>query len=151
MTCFCGDPTTTHGLCHRHAETEHHAVQALHLYALDDQLAYRDEMIQSFRHPVVHVPMFDGEGTRYGRAAIRGIVGEIATASEPGRNEILNRCAYRAARLVAGGQVSRDAAVYAVAHAGIACGLPVAEVQGTVRGAFLKGLRAEPIAPTRAA
>lgn len=89
-----------------------------------------------------------GGGTPYGRRAAEGLLAEVLAAGEGARNDTLNRCAFRAGRLFAGGELPDIA--QALIAAGVGTGLTQAEAERTVRGAWIKGTESPAEAPPRA-
>ena len=69
----------------------------------------------------------------YGRAALGGLLSELAVAGAGERNATLNRVAHRAGRLVAAGALDGEAAARELEAAGLALGLQPAEVRSTLR------------------
>lgn len=88
--------------------------------------------------------------TAYGRAALDGILRDVAAAAEGSRNHTLNRAAFRAGQLVAGEQIEEAEALATLAEGGRRCGLPDAEAQKTIDSGFRAGL-SEPAGPAPSA
>jgi Bifunctional DNA primase/polymerase, N-terminal len=90
---------------------------------------------------------FGRRATRYGRAAIEGLVAEMLETGEGHRNAKLVRLAYRAGRLHAAGELDASAAEAALTTAAVRTGLPQDEADRTFSsgfeaGALLPALRA---------
>jgi hypothetical protein len=95
---------------------------------------------------------WDGDGTPWGLAAHRGIMAELAKdANEAGRNNALNRAAFRLGRLVGGGELAHDATVGDIREAGQMMRLPKHEVDHIIKGAYMRGLLNPKSAPQRRA
>jgi hypothetical protein len=78
--------------------------------------------------------------TPYGRAALVGLADDMLRAGEGQRNETLVRVAYRAGRLVAGGEIAEDAARAVLIEAARRVGLSIDEAERTFRSGFAAGL-----------
>ena len=85
----------------------------------------------------------------YGRTALLGVLDELAAAPEGTRNDTLNRCAHRVARLR--GHVSPEAATAALLDCAAGIGLSRSEAEGTFRSGYLAGLQAVQAGPLVAA
>lgn len=109
-------------LCEWHAERERYA-----LAQQDDMHHFQrsgltwcewvEAQVAPVAPPVAVVPVdtsrwADADGSPYGLAALAGIVGELSGFTEPGsgRNNALNRAAYRCGQLVAGGELREQVA-----------------------------------------
>lgn len=95
----------------------------------------------------------DPDGSRYGLGALRRIVAELGElpAGGPhdtgiGRNEAINRSAFSAGQLVAGGELSGQVARETLEWCGQALGLAPREFKPTIR----KGLAAGMLNPRQA-
>ena len=75
----------------------------------------------------------------YGRAALAGLVADLAAAPDGERNGTLNRVALRAARLAAAGALSWESAAGELEAAALARGLDRHEVAATMRSAYRAG------------
>lgn len=84
------------------------------------------------------MPVFTGEtaARRYAEAAMRNAILEVATAGPGTRNDQLNQTTYSLLRLVSTGAVTSREIAGAMAHAGIAAGLPAIEVEKTIASAI---------------
>jgi hypothetical protein len=80
-----------------------------------------------------------GELTRYGRAALAGLLDEMRTAAEHTRNNTLNKLAFRAGQLVGAGQIAEDVAQAELERAAIETGLPAREARATTLRALADG------------
>ena len=76
----------------------------------------------------------------YSRAALAGLLSDLASAGEGERNAALNRAAHRAGRLVAAGAVDGEAAARELEAAALALGLPLPEVTATLRSGLRAGM-----------
>lgn len=95
-------------------------------------------------------------GTRYGLAALRGILERLAGASHPGRRDALNVAALLCGHLVAGGELELSRAeleLLEVGHEVFAAGPPPEpqEVARTVRDGLADGMRDPRAAPASSA
>jgi hypothetical protein len=79
--------------------------------------------------------------TRYGLAALAGILEEMQAAPEGERNTTLHRLARRCGRLVAGGQLAEEVATIELCTTAVAAGLPAREVRASFRSGFAYGLQ----------
>lgn len=77
--------------------------------------------------------------TAYGRAALADEAAQVRSTAEGGRNDRLNRAAFSTGQLVASGDVPFSTAKAELVAAGIAAGLPVNEVEDTVRSGMEGG------------
>lgn len=80
-------------------------------------------------------------GTPYGRAALSGEVAKLRGAGKGERNHTLNKAAFAAGQLVAGGELSEFEALRALAEAAKACGLGEREIAATLRSGLSSGLK----------
>ena len=76
----------------------------------------------------------------YGRAALDGLLSELAAAGDGDRNVTLNRVAHRAGRLVAAGALNGEAAARELEAGALALGLSPNEVTVTLRSGLRAGL-----------
>jgi uncharacterized protein (DUF927 family) len=81
----------------------------------------------------------DGGAGTYGRKALDGILNEMMGAAEGTRNDTLNRMAFRAGSLVAGGFITESMAGE-LKQAAMAIGLDEAQVEKTFASGFQAGL-----------
>lgn len=84
--------------------------------------------------------------TAYGRGALDRMRSDMLAAPEGSRNETLNRLAWTAGRLCAGGQLARADCAQLIAAAE-STGLMHREVEATFSSGFTAGLNDDPIAP----
>lgn len=84
--------------------------------------------------------------TAYGRAALERLRGDMIDALEGTRNQTLNRIAFTAGRLCAGGQIC-EADCAQLLRAAESTGLAHREIEATFASGFAAGLAADPIAP----
>lgn len=89
-----------------------------------------------------------GASTAYGRAALNGLLRDVAGAPEGSRNDTLNRAAFRAGQLVGGSEVAAEEAVEVLAEGARRAGLSEAETRRTVGSGLRAGL-AEPASAPR--
>jgi hypothetical protein len=75
----------------------------------------------------------------YGRAAMRAEFAELARVEPGGRNNALNRCVYKLAGWVSAGELDWYELRLRAVDAGLALGLPLAEVEATVFSAINAG------------
>lgn len=86
-------------------------------------------------------PLPPGESaTSYGRAALVGLVDDMLRAPQGQRNATLCALSYRAGRLVAGGELSAQAAQAVLVEAARRLGLSLVEAERTFRSGFTAGL-----------
>ena len=76
----------------------------------------------------------------YGKAALAGLLGELAAAGVGQRNDCLNRVSFRAGVLVARGKLELEGARQALEAGGLELGLGSAEVRSTVESGLMAGL-----------
>ena len=88
-----------------------------------------------------------GEGTPYGLTALRAECDALASTTEGSRNSALNTAALKAGSLVAGGELSEHIARSEILQAALACGLPQAEIEATMRSGFSAGMQQPRSAP----
>ena len=92
---------------------------------------------------------FEGDGSPYGLAVLRGELDGVRAAQVGTRNHQLNRSAFALARLVAGGELLESAARSSLLVAALAIGLDEPESRQTLDSAFSAGLRLPRVAPHR--
>jgi RecA-family ATPase len=97
----------------------------------------------------IAAPLTSGTGTPYGEKALAGLCGDVAAAINGTRNDTLNRAAFRAAQLTAGGEIDGHAAWQGLADAARACGLAEGEIAKTLNSAFGAGQADPRAAPDR--
>lgn len=167
MTCWvpeCPHPALVYGVCARHREDEkraedrHEYLRGLELDDLNPQRVVEREREAAERAEadrralLAHLPTakWTGDGSRYGCAAITGILRDLpAHAADAGRNNALNRAAFIVGQLVAGGELETGKAWRTLHDAGLALGLPQREVHAAVKSGFHKGLDNPKPAPQR--
>lgn len=81
----------------------------------------------------------------YGKAALRDECDLVAKSRQPGRNNQLNRSAFKVGSQVAAGTLDESTARAELIQAGLACGLPSHEVCEVVNHALADGARKRPI------
>jgi Family of unknown function (DUF5906)/D5 N terminal like len=86
--------------------------------------------------------------TRYGSAALKSECEHVATTGEGQRNDQLNRAAYAAGQLYAGGELSDPSLIEErLTNAALASGLSQSEIPKTIRSGFEAGIRDPRSAP----
>lgn len=153
----CAAPAVSYGVCIDHRRIEQRIdsmpsadelVVAVKT-ARDEQKKIDEERRRQFSAELrVNDDDWDGHTTRYGRAALQGMVDEVAKCVAPGRNNTLFKNAARLGGLIGSGHVMESVAVQLITNAGLACGLDQHEVTITVRGAIAKG-KQKPWGPTK--
>ena len=88
--------------------------------------------------------------TAYGRAALDGLLAELAEAGSGERNVVLNRVAFRAGQLVAAGVLEVKAAAQDLEAQALALGLTRQEVATTLRSALQSGMASPASIPDHA-
>lgn len=99
-------------------------------HACDDQIAWPEATIKEAKArkpkaeagPTIAPEGLDHETSEAGRAILDGICGKIRTASQGGRNKLINRLAYLIGGHVAGGSIAYAEAREALLKAGLASG-----------------------------
>lgn len=94
---------------------------------------------------------FDGDGTAYGQAVLQGELQALRSAPIGTRNHSLNRAAFAAARVVAGGELLEGVARNSLLGTALAIGLDEAEARQTIDSAFSAGVLVPRCAPHRLA
>lgn len=89
--------------------------------------------------PGVSVATFAGDGTAYGRAALKSALTSLRNAPVGQRNHGLNRCAFAMAQLIAGGELDETAARVQLMRAALEIGLTEHETRLTIASAFRAG------------
>lgn len=115
-----GDATSqdTFGLCWHHRRLELQAAghdQRMFYRDLADYYRDEDHWVTALPSPPrpkvdmapVHVPQ-DTDGSRYGLAALGGMVSDLTKTVQDGRSDALMRMAYRAARMVREGHLNEQ-------------------------------------------
>lgn len=127
---------------------------------LDDALpgrarAREEERLRAAREALARLDTSgwpDADGSRYGQAAMAGILRDLVReASEGGRNCALTRASFRAGRLVGGGELAEDAAGRCLSYAADRMGLSERERRSVIRRALRAGMLAPRTAPQPAA
>lgn len=152
-------------VCAYHAEAEAGAV-AYHeyervltlaeMYPGMADIAMRDHMRRADSRQHAQVALVEGaewtgDGTRYGIAAFRGIMANLADDVAHGRNNALNRAAFRLGRIVGGGEFAHESAVARLRTAAGMMNLPRHEVDHILRGGYTRGVLNPKAAPERRA
>lgn len=122
------------------------------LYPERAEQAWRERQAastQRYMH-VVSLP-WSGDGTPYGLAAMRGIMGDLAREAPEGRNNALTRAAFRLGRFVGGEELRHETTVTALRDAGRELHLPAHEVKHIIDGAYRRGILNPKSAPPRKA
>lgn len=88
----------------------------------------------------------DGDGTRYGIAALEDEARRVAATGEGARNHQLNESAFVLFQLVAGGQLTEAVVTQALTRAARCCGLDEREAAAVLRSARKGGMK-QPRAP----
>lgn len=169
MPCFvpdCGGRTAPgEDICAHHAHAEraalayhqHERAETLaELYPGRAELALRERarVIDFQRREIldrVNAAQWDGDGTPYGVAAMRSIMAELTKDAQHGRNNALNRAAFRLGRFVGGGELSHEATTADLREAGAMLRLPKHEVEHILKGAYMRGILNPKSAPERKA
>ena len=99
--------------------------------------------------PRVAPASFAGDGTAYGRAALKSALTSLRSAPVGQRNHTLNRCAFAMAQLIAGGELQEDTARSAIMLAAHQIGLTEHESMLTIASAFAAGTQHPKCAPHR--
>jgi hypothetical protein len=90
-------------------------------------------------------PIFDGDGTPYGLAALESEIDVLARTVEGARNDQLNRSSFSLGQLIAGGELAEVPVRAALEQIGSHIGLDEREVRATIES----GLRAGQLEPRR--
>ncbi len=106
---------------------------------------------QQAEHRSVQPVNLSGQATRYGAAALRGLVADVSAAKIGSRNHELNRAAFRGYRLASGGEIPLSDVTESLVAAALAVGLPEAEARATLASARRQGLQQPLTAPPRVA
>jgi hypothetical protein len=75
----------------------------------------------------------------YGAAALANQIALLAQATQPGRNDALNRAAYSLGQLVAGGELDAAQVETALSAVALSIGLSPAETKNTINSGLLSG------------
>ena len=150
--------------CAVHAEAERRAV-SLHAIRREGELdelwperieervaAQRAQQEFAKRALLQSLParQWTGDGSRWGCAVMARVLAELpAVAASGGRNVAMNRAAWTAGRLVAGGELETGKAQSTLVAAGLAMGLPQFEARSAVRSGFTAGLDHPMVSPSR--
>lgn len=89
--------------------------------------------------PRISPAPFTGDGTAYGRAALKSALTSLRNAPVGQRNHTLNRGAFAMAQLVAGGELGEPAARAQLMSAALEIGLPERQATLTIASAFRAG------------
>ena len=79
--------------------------------------------------------------SRYGEAALKGILTRLAESGPGSRNNALNEAAYACGRLIGAGLMDEGVAARALVHMGVALGLTDKETRLTVNSGLVAGVR----------
>jgi hypothetical protein len=101
------------------------------------------------RADVPAVPVRLSGGSKYGRRALEDETNELRGTPEGERNDRLNRAAFAAGQLVAGGEIADGEARAALTAAARACGLGEHEIQATLASGMEAGRKEPRSAPPR--
>ena len=95
--------------------------------------------------------MFTMVSTSWAGKALEEECDKVANTGEGGRNEALNRAAFKCGQIVAGGHISAAVAAQALDSAAAACGLPERERQATITRSLKAGMNSprHPVARER--
>lgn len=91
----------------------------------------------------------DGDGTRYGLAALEAEISKLESTSVGGRNHALNRAAFSLARLVGGGELTETVVRQRLAASAARMGLDEWESGQTIESGFRAGVARPRQAPSR--
>jgi len=86
-------------------------------------------------------PVHTGEGTPYGRKALAEELSTLSRAVEGERNDVLNRCSFSLAQLVAGGELPEDEVRTKLYDMARAIGLNYQESIKTIQSGFNEGMK----------
>jgi hypothetical protein len=124
---WCDTNAHTGGLCRHHANLEARAATyakrelyaALAAYYEDDTGWHDAKPIEPTPNVITQIRPVPStwthpDGTDYGLATLRGMVGDLAGLAGDGRSDALMRMAYRAGRLVAEGQLNETLVIRVV-------------------------------------
>lgn len=99
--------------------------------------------------PRVAPASFAGDGTAYGRAALKSALTSLRHAPVGQRNHTLNRCAFAMAQLIAGGELQQESVRAQLKRVALETGLTERESDLTIASAFSAGLALPRFAPHR--
>lgn len=102
------------------------------------------------REPAPSSPIRVSGGSAYGRAALAREAEALRTTGEGSRNDQLNRSAFAAGQLIAGGELAEGEARAVLAAAAKAAGLGAGETKKTLESGIRKGMQEPRTAPPRA-
>ena len=112
-------------------------------------LALITPMHEEIRRPQAQPHALTGDGSSYGKAALRHAIRDITIAQISTRNQVLNQVAFKIGQLVAGGELQRTLAEDELSDAGIGAGLTPVEVRATVKSGLDSGATQPKTAPQR--
>lgn len=92
---------------------------------------------------------YEGSGSPYGLAVLAGELDQLRTAARGTRNHALNRSAFAAGQVVAGGELEEHHARQELLSVAISIGLPEPEARQTLESGFTAGAREPRSAPHR--
>ena len=98
--------------------------------------------------PIVPIRL-DGDGTRYGLAALEAEISKLESTGVGGRNHALNRATFSLARLVAGGELAEGYVRQRLAASAARMGLDEWESRQTIESGFRAGVSRPRQAPSR--
>lgn len=99
------------------------------------------ELLAPSRHPLAGIaPRSSPTGDTYGRRALEGELGRLATAPVGERNSVLHAASLRLGQLVAAGQLDAGEATAGLAAVAQRVGLADREIEGTVRSGLTFGI-----------
>lgn len=125
--------------CFETAHPQGYGLCAKHRYDEWESLPLGKRMLPKQKpKPIPEPPSepYDSRGTRYGIAALRGVLEELSKVESGGRNNELNRRAWRVAQLVEAQHLSGPFALSKLREAGECMGLHRIEVERTLASAF---------------
>ena len=93
---------------------------------------------------------YEGDGSAYGRAVLRGELDQLRAAARGTRNHSLNRAAFAIGQVVAGGELDESHARRELLTTALAIGLAEPEARQTLESGFTAGVREPRSAPHRA-
>lgn len=99
------------------------------------------------RGELVALPERSSETSAYGQKALEGELSQLSSVGEGRRNHALNTASFALGQLVAGGEVEASAAERELQRAGLALGLPEAEVLDVVARGLADGQQQPRSAP----
>ena len=92
---------------------------------------------------------YEGDGSAYGLALLRGELNQLRLAKAGSRNHSLNRAAFAVGQVVAGGELEEAHARSELLRLALSIGLPEPEARQTIDSGFTAGAREPRSAPHR--